>query len=158
MEIGGLTPEEMQRLIQSHVRGYRAVHMDDIGVSPKNGTHLLEALALSQIAREYGSHSEEDVAHPLARNAMNLISGPTTPVRLEPSEQIDRNVKTSHLRPQIPHNHSDFLDNISTPDEGSTPGEPRPGQTGRRMGEPLGQYAAGKVEAPVSTTGTASNE
>lgn len=152
MQIGGLTPEELQRLIQSHVRGYRAISMEEIGISRKNGTNLLEALALSQIAREYDAHSPEEAEHGFARQSIGAITGPTQDVTLEPKEQTDSQIQTAHIRGSKPHNLSDYLPNLSSPQTVETPGEVRPGQTGRRFGEPLGQYAQERVGADTPTS------
>ena len=82
---------------------------------------------------------------------MGAITGPTQDVTLEPKEQTDTQVATAHIRGSMPHNHSDYLPNTSSAPTVEETGEVRPGQTGRKYGEPLGQYVQQRADTPTST-------
>ena len=151
----GYTEEELHRDIESHIRAYRAIDMETAGVDNRNGNQLLRALALSQISRERGTHSDEqhpeEGAHPIARNALNVVTANAPQASLERRDRMEGDIPTSHIRPNLPHNHSGFWDyNVDPASLAPSPSTGvEPGQVGRSPGDAdtIGPYAQNRTES-----------
>ena len=134
MQQSKLGPEEIQRWMQKYVRGYQAVGMEEKGIHHDNAQMLIQALALSEVARVTGASSMEEARYsPAGAGFHRLTRGARAP-ELIPVQDPDRSFDDAHVRPDLPMDFSDY-----SAFQGAL--APETMGPGRSAGEPLGEYA-----------------
>tara|TARA_R100000458_G_scaffold32334_1_gene29652 strand:+ start:1944 stop:3566 length:1623 start_codon:yes stop_codon:yes gene_type:complete len=126
-----MAPEQILSEMQKYVRAYQASGIEDRSIHHENASVLMQALALSEVARQVGAHTESEPT--LAREGMRHLTRNAAPPRLIPQEAPERTMDMSHVNgeQQIPP----YIDLTSLAQE------PTLGP-GRSDGEGLGEIRA----------------
>ena len=108
MDSTGKSSEDVKRAQQELVRGYRAIGMDRVGVHNSNGNKLLEALAISQIARELGVDTDKATIDPRIAEAFHGLTEGQTGRIMDRTTLPTREVDLSHLTDETMEIPPDF--------------------------------------------------
>ena len=94
-----MSAEDVRLMAQKYVRGYQARGMEDRGIHHDNASALIEALALSQVARDMGAATGHVPTY--SREAMRRVSGGVEMPRLIPRDAPVRDMDFSHVRGEM---------------------------------------------------------
>jgi hypothetical protein len=91
-----LSAEDVRLMAQKYVRGYQAQGMEERGIHHDNAAALIEALAMSEVARQTSSNTGHVPTY--SRQALSRLSGGVEMPQLIPRDAPSRDMDFSHIR------------------------------------------------------------
>jgi len=94
-----MSAEDVRLMAQKYVRAYQAQGMEDRGIHHENASALIEALAISQVARDMGAATGHVPTY--SKQALRRLSGGAEMPQLIPRDPPVRDMDFSHVRGEM---------------------------------------------------------